>query len=395
MTEIHISRRKFLKIFGAGIAVLAFGVLSGFELLSRRLSLFHEDKSPTTTRTTTVTTTPLTPSGSPDKFGIHMLFATMPGGREWFMNMDDPNSDGIFEARNQTVSKMHDGYWYAGGNPPDHRTRIMIKSPQSTDLWKNVEMTGYFKVVRTYPIGSLNPERENSRRTFQAYARGGTHSNILMADSDGKERYLNALGSAYKGRIHFNGDASVTKEVGHSVYATTNRHRYDKASGQWIRVGKSLFKPLTNNYNGLDGQYYGGRWIGLKVVISDFVENGKECARIQTYIDDYPIEDSNTGTFKPGNRWHLLSDVVDKGDWIVDPAPNSKLVGTLDKLIERCGNPFPTREDYARNILTWFGHPSYINDPRYRPIANAASFRWDFCGAEFAYLSVREIGGIR
>ncbi len=120
-----------------------------------------------------------------------------------------------------------------------------------------------------------------------------------MADSDGKERYLNALGSAYKGRIHFSGDASVTKEVGHSVYAATNRHNYDKASGQWIRVGKSLFKPLTTNYNLADGQYYGGRWIGLKVVIFDFLEKGKECARIQTYIDDDAVEDSKTGAFKP------------------------------------------------------------------------------------------------
>lgn len=392
MTEIRISRRKFLKIFGAGIAVLAFGIWSSFELLSKRSPPSHDNKPTTTTRTTV--TTPLTPSGSPDKFGIQMLFATMPGGREWFMNTDDPNLDGIFEARNQTVSKMHDGHWYASGNPPDHRTRIMIKSPQGTDFWKNVEMTGYFKVVRTYPVGSSNAERENSRRTFQAYARGGTHSNILMAGSDSKTRYLNAVGSAYKGRIHFNGDASVAKEVGHSVYAP-NRHSYDMDSGQWIRVGKNLFKPLTNNYNFADGQYYGGRWIGLKVVIYDFLENGKECAKIQTYIDDDAVEDSETGTFKPGNNWKLLSDVVDKGDWIVDPAPNSKQVGTLDKMIERCGNPFPTREDYAKNIITWFGHPNYINDPLYRPIANAASFRWDFCGAEFAYLSVREIGGIR
>ena len=391
MTEFRVSRKKFLKILGAGIAVLAFGVLGGFELLSKRSPPSHDDK-PSTTRTTI--TTPLTPSGSPDKFGIQMLFATMPGGREWFMNTDDPNTDGIFEARNQTVSKMRDGHWYASGNPPDHRTRIMIKSPQGTDFWKNVEMTGYFKVVRTYPAGSSNAERENSRRTFQAYARGGTHSNILMVGSDSKERYLNAVGSAYKGRIHFNGEASVAKEVGHSVYAA-NRHRYDKPSGQWIRVGKNLFKPLTNNYNFADGQYYGGRWIGLKVVISDFLENGQECAIIQTYIDDDAVEDSETGTFKPSNNWKLLSDVVDKGDWIVDPAPNSKLVGTLDKLIERCGNPFPTREDYAKNIITWFGQPNYINDPLYRPIANAASFRWDFCGAEFAYLSVREIGGIR
>ena len=389
MTEIRISRRRFLKILGAGIAVLVFGVLGGFELITRPSP--YKNK-PSTTPITVIT--PLTPSGSFDKFGIQMLFATMPGGREWFMNTDDPDSDGIFEARDQIVSRMRDGHWYATGNPPDYRTRIMIKSPQGTVFWKNVEMTGYFKVVRTYPGGSSDAGTEDSERTFQAYARGGTHSNELMLGSDGKERYLNALGSAYKGRIYLNGDAAVAKEVGHSVYAL-DRHAQDKSSGEWVRIGKNLFRPLVNNYNFADGQYYGGRWVGLKVVIFDFLENGKEYVKIQTYIDDDALEDSKIGILKPSNNWKLLSDVVDKGDWIDDPGPNSKLVGTLDKLIERCGNPFPTREDYAKNIITWFGHPDYINDPLYRPIANAASFRWDFCGAEFEYLSVREIGGVR
>ena len=393
MRVVRISRKKFLKILGAGTAVLIFGYLAGLELLTKRLPSSYKNK-PANTPSPAVT--PLTPSGSSDKFGVQMLFATMPGGREWFMNMDDPSLDGIFEARDQRVFKMTDGYWYAGGNPPDYRTRIMIKSPQGTALWKNVEMTGYFKVVRTYPRATSGVARgeDDSESTFQAYARGGIHSNELMAGSDGKERYLNAVGSAYKGRIYFNGDASVAKEVGHSVYAP-DRHIQDKSSGEWTRIGRNLFRSLVNNYNLVDGQYYGGRWIGLKVVIFDFLEDGNEYAKIQTYIDDDAIEDSRTGTFKPSNNWELLSDVVDKGDWIDDPGPNSKLVGTLDKLIERCGNPFPTREDYSSNIISWFGHPAYINDPIYRPIANAASFRWDFCGAEFAYLSVREIGGVR
>jgi hypothetical protein len=378
---------------GAGIAVLLFGILGGFELLTKRSPFSYKNK-PTTTPITVIT--PLTPSGSLDKFGIQMLFATMPGGREWFMNRDDPSSDGIFEAKDQKVSRMLDGHWYASGNPPDYRTRIMIKSPQGTAFWKNVEMTGYFKVVRTYPRGDTGEARaEDSESTFQAYARGGTHSDELMVGSDGQGRYLNAVGSAYKGRIYFNGNAAVAKEIGHSVYAP-DRHLQEKSSGEWIRIGKNLFRPLVNNYNFADGQYYGGRWIGLKVVIFDFLENGNEYVRIQTYIDDGAVEDSSVAVlFKPSNNWKLLSDVVDKGDWIDDPGANSKLVGTLDKLIERCGNPFATREDYARNIITWFGHPYYIDDPIYRPIANSASFRWDFCGAEFAYLSVREIGGVR
>jgi hypothetical protein len=376
--------------------------LTGFALLSKRSPINNNNNNnnlPNNPKITT-TMTPLTPSGTLDRFGIRMLYATKPNGREWFMNIDDPSADEIFEAKDQVIYRMPDGQWYAEGNPPDYRTRIMVRSPEGMEFWKNVEMTGYFKVVRTYQAGNVSAETEDAERTFQAYARGGTHSNVLMRGSDGKKRYLNCVGSAYKGRIYFRGDASVAKEIGHSVYASKARHIQDTLTGSWAPIGKNLFSPLVNNYNLTDGQYYGGRWIGLKVIIFDFLENGKEYARIQTYIDDYTSSSSSTTQdgrtdLTPSNNWRLLSDVIDRGDWIDDPEPNPNLIGTLDKLIERCGNPFQTRDEYSKMIITWFGHPDFINDPAYRSIANAASFRWDFCGAEFAFLSVREIGGIR
>jgi uncharacterized membrane protein len=31
-----------------------------------------------------------------DKFGIKEIYPTKPGGREWFVNMDEPRSDGLF-----------------------------------------------------------------------------------------------------------------------------------------------------------------------------------------------------------------------------------------------------------------------------------------------------------
>jgi hypothetical protein len=100
----------------------------------------------------------------------------------------------------------------------------------------------------------------------------------------------------------------------------------------------------------------------------------------------------------------LLADVVDKGDWVADPKQrepsnsstiSNRTVKTLDELIARCGNPFHTRQEYAQMVISWYGHPDFINDPIYRPITNAVNFRWDYSGTEFAYLSVREIGGPR
>lgn len=63
----------------------------------------------------------------------------------------------------------------------------------------------------------------------------------------------------------------------------------------------------------------------------------------------------------------------------------------MQELVQLCGNPFGTIEEYASMVISWPGHPSFIDDPAYRALANAASFRWDHAGAKFTYLSVREI----
>jgi hypothetical protein len=378
-------------------AILTGSIAYYYSLSSPRQPPDRSDDMPTT-------------NGLEDKFGIKMLFSTRASGREWFMNMGYPNADDVFELRDQIIKRMDDGYWYAEGRAPDYQTRIMVESPSGTALWKNVEMTGYFRVMKIFTNADNNASKSDaiaeSDYAIQAYARGGIHSNQPMNGSDGKEKYLNCVGSAYKGKFYFKGDASVAKEIGHPVYGPERFKERDdvfgKNSTSWTTVGKGLFPPLVGNFG--DGVDHPGRWIGLKVVIYDLLENNQEYARIQTYIDDNA---DDGGRLTPSNDWKLLGDVVDKGDWIADPKPKvsstsvnsttipDNVVNTLDELIVRCGNPFPTREDYSHMIITWFGHPDFISDPIYRPITNTASFRWDYSGTEFAYLSVREIGGLR
>lgn len=346
-----------------------------------------------------VTETPQV-SGLKDQFGISMLFETIPEGREWFIDPVFPPADDIFEVRDQTIKRLDDGYWYAEGNPPDFQTRILIKSPEGMELWKNVELTGYFRVLKTYgvaPLGNESARDEPSEADYaiQAYARGGIHSNQLMKGLDGKERSLSCVGSAYKGKIYFDGGSSIAKEIGHPVYASERFREVGLEKGSsnatsWTRVGEGLFEPLVSSYP-LQSP---SRWIGIKVVIYDYKENGIEYAKIQTYIDD--DADDGGGRLIPSNNWRLLSDVSDKGDWAADPTPKTNnTASALDALIAKCGNPFTTRDAYSGMIITWFGHPDFIDDPLYRPITNAVSFRWDYAGAEFAYLSAREIGGIR
>ncbi len=41
-------------------------------------------------------TEPISPTTTPPKFKVREIYPTKPGGREWFINMNDPTSDDIF-----------------------------------------------------------------------------------------------------------------------------------------------------------------------------------------------------------------------------------------------------------------------------------------------------------
>lgn len=44
-----------------------------------------------------------------DKFGIKEIYPTKPGGREWFLNTDDPRSDGLFYiTSNKNITRQND-----------------------------------------------------------------------------------------------------------------------------------------------------------------------------------------------------------------------------------------------------------------------------------------------
>ncbi|HJS68751.1 MAG TPA: hypothetical protein VJ730_04955, partial [Nitrososphaera sp.] len=48
-----------------------------------------------------------------DDFGITKVYPTKEGGREWFIDMDDPE-DEIFDPR-ATIEKQSDGSWRVSG----------------------------------------------------------------------------------------------------------------------------------------------------------------------------------------------------------------------------------------------------------------------------------------
>jgi hypothetical protein len=198
-----------------------------------------------------------------DNFGIKKIYPTK-GGKEWYVNMNDPDSDPYFRnLQNLQLTLQPDGSWQVEAQ--NGQVRMEAWSPEN-EKWLNVEITEYAKIEQT------------TNSLLQMYTRGGHHTS-----SDP------CLGSAYKARLYGDGRASFTKEVTHPAYAG-NRAIIDVSD-----------IPLE------------GRWVGFKFAIYNFVENGKTYVRMESYIDD-DVTDAN-GNLVIGNNWKLASVYEDRGGW--------------------------------------------------------------------------------
>ena len=118
------------------------------------------------------------------------------GGREWFINMNDPTSDGIFHPGSQII-KQADGSWQVEGRQTNSKfgneVRMSVYTPQGQEPWKNVEMTGYAKVISA---NSLSDDH------LDWYARGDIHTPDAPC-----------AGTALKGWLSVSGVASWVKEI--------------------------------------------------------------------------------------------------------------------------------------------------------------------------------------
>ena len=79
-----------------------------------------------------------------DKFGIKEIYSTKPGGREWFLDVDDPRSDGLFYiTSNKNITRQNDDSWLINSS----EVRMNVDTPPGVAQWKNVEITGYVRIV--------------------------------------------------------------------------------------------------------------------------------------------------------------------------------------------------------------------------------------------------------
>jgi hypothetical protein len=241
-----------------------------------------------------------------DKFGIKEIYTTKPGGEEWYMNMLDPNND----PRTVNTPKMTqnaDGSWkvaFSNNNNNQQQQQIIIPIQSSgtccqdevrygvltssgydqnkividqSELegrgymqlpndWKNVEMTGYAKLIST--TGSSFATNKGG---WTWEARGARHFGDFAPDV--------CYGTSYNAHILWStGDVRWEKEQWHAHIVSTDYHPTSAIS--------------------LD------RFIGFKAIMYNTQLNGNTVVKLEIWVD--PNDD---------NRWHKAYQYTDTGGW--------------------------------------------------------------------------------
>ena len=221
-----------------------------------------------------------------DRFGIKEIYPTKQGGREWFLDMNNPatnNSDTAFSitsSHNHNLTKQNDSSWRISGRA----VRLNVDTPLLAVPWKNIEITGYVKVLskvltttnssQNNTTGSNNNNTEfptnegsESNGALNWYARGDRHSSRFPCE-----------GTAYHGILRLDGTAGWEKEIWHTGGYTSERDK--------VKVTNSII----------------GRWIGWKVVMYN-IKNDTQ-VKLESYLDD-----------KNNNNWVKVTELVDNGGW--------------------------------------------------------------------------------
>ena len=199
-----------------------------------------------------------------DKFGIKKMYPTKQGGREWFIDMINPKSDGIFSiTSNYNITKQRDASWRIDAP----MVRMNVDTLPGVEPWKNIEITGYAKVV------SKSSSSNNTDLDWSA--RGGRQNSSIPCE-----------GTALHGGLHIDGSVGWKKEIWQVGGYTAERAKA---------------KILTDSIL--------GRWIGWKVVMYNI--NNDTAVKMESYIDN-----------KNSNYWVKVADLVDNGGWFANSPDN-------------------------------------------------------------------------
>jgi hypothetical protein len=277
-----------------------------------------------------------------DKFGVQKIYPTIQGGREWYLPDDADHRSAEWDDKDAMVKTDEPGVFKVIGilNP-----RLDVHSPQGKAWWRNVEMTGYIRM-----IGVTEDAAMKMKPHWTFYARGERHTHEETEKTsrinDGVRapegtavwpgypfdaEYVNVrcLGTSMKGEFFTNGFIEWQKELSHPDGYTAGRPQLH-----------TTFQPEP------------GQWFGMKVAIRNYDHD--HAVNMQMWLDE-----------KASGEWKLVAEGEDPGEgWF------SKDLG-----INGCDKPpFNYRTDQA---ITWAG-----------PFA---AFRVDYIDYDFKWASVREV----
>lgn len=212
-----------------------------------------------------------------DGFGVRMIYPTRAGGETWAIG-DDPNDDDRFLPQG-TLARNTDGSWRFEDDDENDKVRMSVTTSagyhqdqvvtdhtalaargymQSPRDWKNVEITGYVRVI----------DVSNNGDEITWYARGGKHSNPQPF----------CEGVAYKGDLKFSGRVRFAKEPWHVEY--------------YFRPGDGV--PATRSIV--------GRWVGFKTIL--FNTDADRHVHLELWVDA-----------EGDNQWTQALATDDVGGW--------------------------------------------------------------------------------
>ncbi|HEX2305946.1 MAG TPA: hypothetical protein VHH33_06630, partial [Nitrososphaeraceae archaeon] len=242
-----------------------------------------------------------------DKFGVLKIYPTKEDGEQWHLKSNinnDPrfspqttltkNSDGSFKV---TSTKVRMGVLTSSGFDPEkintlnHNKIALAGYMQSPNDWRDVEITGYVKL------------NSGNNDNFVWYARGGRHTGY--GSPHGCE------GVAYKGGLFYDGSTRWEKE-------------------QW-HTGGYVFGEFGKNIGPING-----KWVGLKVIMYNTVQNDKTAVKLELWVDN-----------KNNNNWIKAAEKIDTGGW---GNTGSECGGKPDQIITWGGPIAAYRWDGATDV---------------------------------------------
>jgi hypothetical protein len=221
-----------------------------------------------------------------DLFGIEKVYADADDKSAWYMKDNDPEPteedyDDSFPFRFETVKTIEymdevgDGVWRMDvtTGSEERGVRMHVYHPDD-DEWKNVEVTGYFKMLES------NDQITMIARHGKAY-----HGND-GCDALGYYGMINADGDAYFKKKLYHGDGGYSDSVAEKDEAV------DDPEGQWLGVKFIVYNLGSNKVTmelWADESDEGNNWKKVTEYVDegDLEINGdSDCDRDKDYVTD-------------------------------------------------------------------------------------------------------------